>query len=123
MTWAATCPSRGTGRIEIGANTNLFSTDPLTPPLKTCLSIQMDLQWENDKGEPDLAWIEFTPPNSTETWYTTTVRYDFKIDVVGDLTYINNPGSQAQFTVRDAGPFGENAHHWQLVEFRDLGSQ
>ncbi len=108
---------------EVQANTNLFSTDQPPAPLKRCISIVMNVQWEDDQGKPNLAWIEFTPPNSSETWYTTTVKYDFKIDVEGDLTYINNPGSQAQFTVRDAGPVGDLPHHWQLVEFRDLGSE
>ena len=105
---------------EVQANTNLFSIDQPPAPLKRVLTIDMDIHWEDDKGNPNITWIEFTPPNSSETWCKTTVIYDFKIDVEGDLTYINNPGAQAQFTVRNAGT--EEAPVWKLVEFRDLGS-
>ena len=45
--------------------------------------------------------------------------YDFQIDVEPDMTYINNPGAKAQFTIRNAGT--EEAPLWKLVEFRDLG--
>jgi hypothetical protein len=105
---------------EVSANKNLFSTEQPPAPAKRCLGIRMNVQWEDDQGKPSLAWIELTPPGSSETWYTTTVNYDFNIDVEGDLTYINNPGAQAQFTIRNAGT--EGAPQWRLVEFRDLGS-
>ena len=67
-----------------------------------------------------MTWVEVTPPNSDETWYTATLYMDFKVDVEGDLTYISNPGTKAQFTVRNAGT--DLAPHWQLVEMRDLGA-
>ena len=105
---------------EIQANTNLFSKDPLPAPYKQVLSILMDVQWEDDQGNPDVVWVEFTPPGLTESWYTTTVRYDFKIELEGDLTYFNNPGATAQFTVRNAGT--ADAPQWRLVEMRDLGA-
>jgi hypothetical protein len=106
---------------EVQANQNLFSTAQPPAPLKRCLGIRMNIQWENSKGEPDLAWIELTPPGSSETWYTTTANYDFNIDVEGDLTYINNPGATMEFTVRNAGT--EDAPLWRLVQMRDLGSE
>lgn len=61
-----------------------------------------------------------TQVSGSETWYYTTVFYHFTIKI-GDATYIPNSGAKAQFTVRDAGSQGDYAHHWQLVEFRDLG--
>lgn len=98
---------------EIMANTNLFSQ---TPPAEypRCKRIQMDVQWEQG-----LAWTEVVPQSAPdETWYATTVYYDFKIDIEPDMTYLNNLGAKAQFTVRNAGT--EDAPHWQLVEMRDL---
>ena len=106
--------------IEIHANANLFSTEQPPAPMKHVLSLHMDIQWEDDRGKPNVAWIELTPPNSSETWYTTTVFFNFQVDVEGDLTYISNPGTQAQFTVRNAGT--EEGPVWKLVEMRDLGS-
>ena len=58
---------------EVSANENLFSTEQPPAPLKRCLGIRMNIQWEDNEGKPNLAWIELTPPNSSETWYTTTV--------------------------------------------------
>lgn len=112
-------PTSWDRETEVTANTNLINTEQPPAPIPRCKSIQMDIQWEDDKGNPALAWIEITPPNSTETWYTTTVFYDFQFDVEPDMTYINNPGAKAQFTVRNAGT--EEAPKWLLVEFRDLG--
>jgi hypothetical protein len=108
-------------QTEMNANTNLFTKDPPPPaPIPRCKSIKMDVQWEKPNTvEPNLAWVEVSPPGLSETWYTTTVFYDFAIDVEPDVTYISNPGSKAQFTVRNAGTADDP--HWQLVEFRDLG--
>lgn len=99
---------------EILANTNLFSQSP-PAEFPRCKRIQMDVQWEQG-----LSWTEIIPQSAPEeTWYTTTVFYDFKIDVEPDMTYINNPGAKAQFTVRNLGT--EEDQDWRLVEFRDLG--
>ena len=102
---------------EVTTNTNLFAQDP-PGDLPRCKDIDMNVQWENNDGEPNVAWIEITTPGG-EKWYTTTVFYDFQIDVEPDMTYINNPGAKAQFTIRNAGT--DEAPLWKLVEFRDLG--
>ncbi len=54
-----------------------------------------------------------------ETWYTTTVFYNFQIDVDPDTQYQPAANSKAQFTVRNIG--SDAAPQWRLVEFRDLG--
>jgi hypothetical protein len=77
-----------------------------------CKTITMDLQFESG-----VQWIEIDAPND-ETWYTTTVFYDFEFDVEPDTQYINNPGAKGQFTVRNAGT--DSAPKWRLVEFREL---
>jgi hypothetical protein len=71
-------------------------------------------------SEDGVVWTEMHP-TPDETWYYTTVIYEFTIKIA-DTTYIPLPGSRAQFFVRDTGPTGSYQHHWQLVEFRDLGS-
>jgi len=73
------------------------------------------------RAEEGVSWTQFNPASApSETWYSTTLFYDFKIQIDPN-TYIPLPGAKAVFTVRDAGPRGKYAHHWQLVEFRDLG--
>lgn len=99
---------------EITANTNLFSNSP-PAQYPRCKRIQIDIQWEGG-----VVWTEVIPESAPdETWYTTILDYDFKIDVEPDMTYINDPGAKAQFTVRNAGT--EDAPQWRLVEMRDLG--
>lgn len=100
---------------EIDVNTKLFDQNNTTLP---CQSIYMDIRTEDG-----ISWIEVIPESApTETWYQTTLYYDFKFEISPN-TYIPLTGAKAVFTVRDAGPYGEYAHHWQLVEFRDLGDQ
>jgi hypothetical protein len=89
---------------------------PTTYALFSAASL-VDLDIHSENG---LVWTE-THPTPGETWFYTTVIYEFTIKI-GDTTYIPNPGSRAQFTVRDTGPTGSYQHHWKLVEFRDLGS-
>jgi hypothetical protein len=90
-------------------NKNL--NDPLYP---TCRSIRMDLKFESG-----VQWVEVIPEAfPTETWYTTTVYYEFTFEMNPDNTYIAVPGSQAQFTVRNTGTAADPA--WKLVEWRDL---
>jgi hypothetical protein len=69
--------------------------------------------------EDGVAWTEVFPPGG-ETWYMTTVFYEFKFDMEPDHTYISVPGARARFTVRNAGT--EDAPLWKLVEMRDLGA-
>jgi len=95
---------------ELLLNQRLFDKNYDALP---CQSISMDIRLE-DGG----TWVEVVQP--TETWYKITLHYDFKIEI-NPNTYIPLPDSQAEFTVRDAGPTGKYAHHWQLVQFRDLG--
>ena len=110
-------PAQWDRTVEINANTNLFASDP-PDPLPRCKDIDLDIHWEDAEGKPVVTWIEITTPGG-ETRYTTTVFYDFQVDVEPDLTYINNPGSKAQFTVRNAGT--EEVPLWKLVEMHDLG--
>jgi hypothetical protein len=60
----------------------------------------------------------FAENAGSETWYFTTVFYNFAIKI-GDTTYIPSAGAKAQFTVRNDGT--EEKPKWKLVEFRDLG--
>ncbi|HEX6944073.1 MAG TPA: hypothetical protein VF128_14190 [Gemmatimonadaceae bacterium] len=117
--------------IEVQANENLFVQDP-PGDLPPCKNIRMNIQWEKDpassKPEPDpvlLSWIRLdnSGANSDETWFTTTVFYDFdiRVDIPNteeDLTYQTNNGAKAQFTVRQ-----DVDGKWKLVEFRDLGAE
>ena len=99
---------------EIEANTNLFSetSDPQGRwPL--CTSIQMDVKFDDP-----LIWTEIPGPG--ETWYTTTVFYEFQIEVEPDTNFLPVPGAKAQFIVRNAGT--DDAPQWQLLEWRDLGA-
>lgn len=99
---------------EIDVNTKLFDQNNTELP---CQSIFMDI-WAED----GVSWIEISPESApTETWYQTTLNYDFKFEISPN-TYIPLTGAEAVFTVRDAGKFGQYDHHWQLVEMRDLGS-
>ena len=96
---------------EIDLNTRLFDRNYATLP---CQSIFMDI-----KSEEGLSWTEVIPESSpTETWYQSTIFYDFRFDISPN-TFIPNTGSKAVFTVRNAGT--DEAPHWQLVEMRDLG--
>jgi hypothetical protein len=98
---------------EVDINTKLFDQNNTELP---CQSIFMDIRTEDG-----LSWIEVTPESApTETWYQTTLFYDFKFEISPN-TYIPLTGAKAVFTVRDAGTFGEYDHHWQLVEMSDLG--
>jgi hypothetical protein len=104
---------------EVTANTNLFDDnyvdqDPSNGIQPRCTKITMDVKWEEG-----VQWQEIQPASAPgEKWFTATVTYNFQFDIEPDLLLINNPGSRAQFTVRNAGTEAEQ--HWQLVEFRDL---
>ena len=76
--------------------------------------VDMDIKWEDG-----LSWVKVIPASApAEEWFTTTVFYDFTIDI-GETTYVPDAGSKAQFTVRNDGT--AETPKWQLVEFRDLG--
>jgi len=103
---------------EFNATAGLFTSNSQTEPPAdpVCKQIKLDLVYE----QANLSWVEKIPENfPDQTWYTTTVNYTFTFQMDGDLTYIQN-NAKAQFTVRDTGPTG--SPHWELVEFRDLGS-
>ena len=110
-------PTQWDRSIEVTANSNLFNSDP-PGDLPRCKDIDMNIKWEDDDGKPAVAWVELTMPND-ETWYVTTVFYEFAIDIEPDMTFINNVGSKASFTVRNAGT--DEAPRWRLVAMRDLG--
>jgi hypothetical protein len=103
--------------LEIMAHMHLFASDP-PGDLPRCKDIDVDIMWEDNDGKPNVVWVEVVTP-SDETWYMTTVFYDFTFDVEPDLIFIPRPGSKASFTVRNAGT--EEAPQWRLVEMRDLG--
>lgn len=106
-------PEQWDRTVEKDVNQKLFDKNNTTLP---CQSIFMDI-----RAEEGVSWTQFNPASApSETWYSTTLFYDFKIQIDPN-TYIPLPGAKAVFTVRDAGPHGKYAHHWQLVEFRDLG--
>ena len=96
---------------EVYVNSRLFDKNYAVLPAQ---SIFMDIRTENG-----VKWIESNPESAPdETWYSATLYYNFKFEISPN-TYIPNQGSKAVFTVRDAGT--PTAHHWQLVEIRDLG--
>ena len=100
---------------EIAIHTNLFDKNYTTLP---CQSIFMDVRTEDG-----ISWVESdSPSNPGEKWYTTTLYYDFKFEISPN-TYIPLTGAKASFAVRDAGPSGSYAHHWQLVEMHDHGDE
>jgi len=78
--------------------------------------IDLTIDWKDAQGTSTVQWTEET--SGTETWYYTTVYYQFTIKI-GNTTYIPNQGAKAQFTVRNAGT--DQKPKWKLVEFRDLG--
>ena len=103
--------------VEIEVNTLLFDKEPPAPAPK-CQSTFMDIRLEDG-----ISWIAINPESApTETWYQTTLYYDFKFEISPN-TYIPITGARAVFTVRDVGKFEDKDHHWQLVEFRDLGDE
>jgi len=82
-------------------------------PLLPCESIHIDI-----RTEEGLTWTEFVAPSApTETWYTTSLYYEFVFEI-GGAFYISLAGARAEFTVRNAGTSEEP--HWQLAEMRDL---
>jgi hypothetical protein len=100
---------------ELSVAARMFDKSLNEPPYPTCRSIRMDLKFENG-----VQWVEVKPDDfPDETWYTTTVYYEFTFEMLPDMTFIAVPGSQAQFTVRNAGT--EDAPQWRLVEWRDVG--
>lgn len=104
-------PEQWDRATEVGIHTRLFDKNYTTLP---CQSIFLDVRTEDG-----VEWTGFNPASApTETWYSTTVYYDYKFEIAPN-TYIPLPGSKAAFTVRNAGT--ESAPHWQLVELRDLG--
>jgi hypothetical protein len=100
------------GRVdEVDLSVHLFDKNYTALP---CQSIFMDI-----KSEDGLSWVEVIPESApTETWYQTTLFYNFRFDISPN-TFIPNTGSKAVFTVRNAGTTEDP--HWQLVEMRDLG--
>ena len=109
-------PDQWNRETEISTNTDLLDKG-YTGPAHPCQSVFLDIRTEDG-----IAWVDFNPAsNPSETWKTCTLNYNFRFEIAPDV-FISNPGSKAAFTVRDAGPSGKYAHHWQLVEFRDLGA-
>lgn len=114
-----TTPEQWGREDEVQSNRNLFDraytdTDPSDGIQPRCVGIFLDVKWEDG-----VQWQSITPASAPEeTWYTATVFYNFQFDLEGDDHLVNNPGSKAQFTVRNKGT--EDEPHWQLVELRDL---
>ena len=114
-------PAQWGRQDEIDSNKNLFDpgyvdndpSDGTQPPVD---KIFMDVKWEDADGKSTVQWQKVTQ-DSGEDWYTATVFFNFDF-TLGPDHLVNNPGSKAQFTVRNAGT--PDNPHWQLVEFRDL---
>ena len=105
---------------ENSATGRLFQSNEQTqnpPPDPVCRSMRLDLVYD----KANLNWVEVIPEDfPDETWYATTVFYTFTFEIEPNTTYIAQNGAKAQFTIRNTGT--EQAPHWELVEFRDLGS-
>jgi hypothetical protein len=105
---------------ELDATGRLFLSNqqPTNPPEDpVCRSMRLDLVFDKD----NLNWVEVIPENNpSELWYTTTVFYTFTFEIEPNTTYIAQNGAKAQFTIRNNPSGGKD--HWELVEFRDLGS-
>jgi len=105
---------------EKEATSRLFISNEQTqnpPPDPVCSDMNLDLVFEPE----NLNWVEVIPEGfPDEKWYTTTVFYRFTFEIEPNTTYIAQNGAKAQFTIRNNPSGGKN--HWELVEFRDLGS-
>lgn len=97
---------------DVVIHTKLFDKNYPLLPCQTCV---VDILTQEGH-----AWTEFVPPSApTETWYRTSLYYDFRFDI-GGATHIPMTGARAEFTVRNAGT--SEAPHWQLVEMHDLAN-
>jgi hypothetical protein len=105
------------GRLqELRVTARLFDPALDQPPYPTCRSIRVDIKFEEG-----VDWVTVIPEDYPgELWYTTTLEYEFTFEMDPEMTYIAAPGSQAQFTVRNAGT--GDAPQWRLVEWRDLAA-
>ena len=105
---------------DLEATERLFLSNQQTenPPADpVCRSMRLDLVFD----EAAITWVEVQPPAfPTETWYAVTVFYTATFEIEPNTTYITQNGAKAEFTVRNAGT--DQYPHWELVEFRDLGS-
>lgn len=106
-------PSQWDRTMEVLVNMRLLDKNNATLP---CQSISLDV-----RTKEGVTWTPFNPTSApVETWYRTTLFYSFEIQINAN-TFIPPPEAKLEFVVRDAGPSGANAHHWQLVELHDLG--
>lgn len=109
-------PAQWARTDELQATNYLFiSNSQPVPTGPVCTSVRVDLAADN------LQWIEIIPEEyPSEYWYATIVFYSATFRMEPDQTYIVQPGAKVQFTVRNVG--SDAAPHYQLVEWRDLGS-
>ncbi len=97
---------------ELQATTSLFNSSTGTTGL-VLSSLHFDIQFD------EVEWHPIHPPSApTETWYTTTVPYTFTIVTEQGDRYIQPPGAEAQFTVREVDAGG--SREWRLLEWRDF---
>ncbi len=98
---------------EVLYNSRLFDKD--YPGPYRCRKIDIDLAFETG-----VTWTATAAPPAFpgETWYTTTVYYNFDIDVEPDKQYGAPANSRLEITVRNAGT--ADAPQWRLVEMHDL---
>jgi hypothetical protein len=108
-------PPQWSRATDLEATTRLFDSNqqPDPPADPVCVSVKFDLQFD----PTTITWVEIPAPVTAfgEVWYTTTVFYNFTLEVEPDVTLIPQNGAKAQFTVRSLG------NEWRLVEIRDLG--
>lgn len=110
-------PPQWSREVEIAATRHLFDknyvdSDPSDGVQEPCKKIFMDVRWEDG-----MQW-QRVPQDNGESWYAAMAFYNFQFDIGENDHFINNPGSRAEFTVRNAGT--DDDPHWQLVEMRDL---
>ena len=97
---------------EVDFHAKLF--DPNYGGTRRVKSLHLDLP-----DGSNIQWESFDSPIPGETWYRTTVSYEYSIEITPYTVRANSPGTQATFVIRNAGT--EEAPHWQLVEMYDLG--
>ena len=106
-------PAQWSRTDEVDVTTGLLdSRNAASGPVVLALSV--------DVQSIEVEWTPIVPLSApTETWYATTLGYDFNVHMDSDQNFIAMPGAQAIFVVRDVDP--TDATDWRLVEWRDLG--
>lgn len=110
-----TIPEQWTREAELNATANMFNPNYTGSPHPiTAIDLTLD-------GLSNLVWVPMQPQDpkfAGETWYFTTVPYNFNIQAQPDITYIQSGNPKAQYTVRSIDIDGTT--YWRLVQWRDI---